>query len=144
MSATPGTTHEVIASCSFCGKANTEVKTLVAGPGVFICNECVDLSVTIVAANADLTADESARLRALALDRTVPEIMDVLPGLARSVARSEAELARWVGRLRDKENDRQQIADVLGTSADDARQRFDLAQPASTPDTHRRGRLPVG
>ena len=27
--------------CSFCAKAQTEVKTLVAGPGVFICDECV-------------------------------------------------------------------------------------------------------
>ncbi len=30
-------------SCSFCGKGNLEVRKLVAGPGVFICNECVDL-----------------------------------------------------------------------------------------------------
>jgi hypothetical protein len=29
--------------CSFCGKAATAVKKLVAGPNVFICNECVDL-----------------------------------------------------------------------------------------------------
>jgi len=130
MSATPAATQEVIASCSFCGKSNTEVKTLVAGPGVFICNECVDLSVTIVAANADVTSEESARLRAQALDRPVPEILNMLPGLARSVARSEAELARWVGRLRDKQTDWEQIAEVLGTSADDARHRFDLAQPA--------------
>lgn len=29
--------------CSFCGKAQEEVKHLVAGPGVFICDECIDL-----------------------------------------------------------------------------------------------------
>jgi hypothetical protein len=34
--------------CSFCGKSQTEVKTLVAGPGVFICDECVQLAQTIV------------------------------------------------------------------------------------------------
>ena len=34
--------------CSFCGKAQTEVKTLVAGPGVFICDECVQLCQAIV------------------------------------------------------------------------------------------------
>ena len=129
MPALPAATQDVIASCSFCGKSTTEVKTLVAGPGVFICNECVDLSVTIVAANADLTSEQSARLRAQALDRPVPEILHMLPGLARSVARSEAELARWVGRLRDRRTDWGQIADVLGTSADDARRRFDQAQP---------------
>jgi hypothetical protein len=28
-------------SCSFCGKGESEVRQLVAGPGVHICNECV-------------------------------------------------------------------------------------------------------
>jgi ATP-dependent Clp protease ATP-binding subunit ClpX len=35
--------------CSFCGKPQTEVVKLIAGPGVFICNECVALCVPIVA-----------------------------------------------------------------------------------------------
>ncbi len=30
--------------CSFCGKDNHQVKKLIQGPTVFICNECVDLS----------------------------------------------------------------------------------------------------
>ena len=34
--------------CSFCGKSQTEVKTLVAGPGVFICDECVQLCRAII------------------------------------------------------------------------------------------------
>jgi ClpX C4-type zinc finger/Glyoxalase superfamily protein len=34
--------------CSFCGKNQHEVKKLVAGPFVFICDECVDLCVDIV------------------------------------------------------------------------------------------------
>src|ERR1700730_8882543 len=34
--------------CSFCGKAQTEVRTLVAGPGVFICEECVPLCRLII------------------------------------------------------------------------------------------------
>ena len=29
--------------CSFCGKSQHEVKKLIAGPSVYICNECVDL-----------------------------------------------------------------------------------------------------
>jgi ClpX C4-type zinc finger len=130
MPATPAATEEVIASCSFCFKPNTAVKRLVAGPGAFICNECVDLSVTIVAATADITSVESARLRAEARDLPVPDMLNMLPGLARSAARAEAELARWVGRLRDKGTDWLQIADVLGTSADDARQRYDRTQLA--------------
>ena len=30
-------------SCSFCGKFTTEVDKMIAGPGVYICNECVEL-----------------------------------------------------------------------------------------------------
>lgn len=35
--------------CSFCGKGQEEVKKLIAGPSVFICNECVDLCNEIIA-----------------------------------------------------------------------------------------------
>lgn len=34
--------------CSFCGKSQDEVKKIVAGPGVYICNECVDLCQQII------------------------------------------------------------------------------------------------
>lgn len=34
--------------CSFCGKSQHEVKKLIAGPAVFICNECVDLCTEII------------------------------------------------------------------------------------------------
>ena len=29
--------------CSFCGKGQDQVRKLVAGPGVFICDQCIDL-----------------------------------------------------------------------------------------------------
>ncbi len=35
--------------CSFCGKSETQVERMVAGPGVYICNECVDLCADILA-----------------------------------------------------------------------------------------------
>ena len=35
-------------NCSFCGKAQNEVKKLIAGPSVYICNECVDLCNDII------------------------------------------------------------------------------------------------
>ena len=34
--------------CSFCGKSQETVKRIIAGPGVYICNECVDLCSSIV------------------------------------------------------------------------------------------------
>ena len=34
--------------CSFCGKSQSEVKKLVAGRGVYICDECIDVCISIV------------------------------------------------------------------------------------------------
>ncbi|MGJ8671471.1 ATP-dependent Clp protease ATP-binding subunit ClpX [Rubritalea sp.] len=34
--------------CSFCGKSHSEVKKLIAGPGVYICDECIDVCSTIL------------------------------------------------------------------------------------------------
>ena len=34
--------------CSFCGKKEGQVKRLIAGPGVFICDECIDLCCEIL------------------------------------------------------------------------------------------------
>ncbi|MCT4396778.1 ATP-dependent Clp protease ATP-binding subunit ClpX [Periweissella beninensis] len=34
--------------CSFCGKSQNEVQKIIAGPGVYICNECVELAQSII------------------------------------------------------------------------------------------------
>ena len=34
--------------CSFCGRSQNEVKRLIAGPGVFICNECVEICSDLI------------------------------------------------------------------------------------------------
>ena len=39
-------------ACSFCGTSGTAARTLVAGPGVFICERCVDLADGVLAGNA--------------------------------------------------------------------------------------------
>jgi len=36
-------------TCSFCGKHQRQVSKLIAGPDVYICNECVDRCVEIIA-----------------------------------------------------------------------------------------------
>jgi ATP-dependent Clp protease ATP-binding subunit ClpX len=41
-------------SCSFCGKAQDEVKKLIAGPAVYICDECIELCKDIIAEEAKL------------------------------------------------------------------------------------------
>ncbi|MFM7499220.1 MAG: ClpX C4-type zinc finger protein, partial [Actinomycetota bacterium] len=34
--------------CSFCGKSQKQVKKLIAGPGVYICDECIELCNEII------------------------------------------------------------------------------------------------
>jgi len=43
-----GPTPQQVLYCSFCGKSQHEVTKLIAGPTVFICDECVDLCVDII------------------------------------------------------------------------------------------------
>jgi ATP-dependent Clp protease ATP-binding subunit ClpX len=43
-----GTTGEKVLYCSFCGKSQHEVKKLIAGPSVFICDECIELCNDII------------------------------------------------------------------------------------------------
>ena len=45
---TTNTSDEKLLYCSFCGKSQHEVKKLIAGPSVFICDECVDLCNDII------------------------------------------------------------------------------------------------
>ena len=47
--------------CSFCGKSHHEVRKLIAGPTVFICNECVELCMDIVSEENKSLASEIAR-----------------------------------------------------------------------------------
>jgi len=43
---TPGGSEQLL--CSFCGKSQRQVKKLIAGPGVYICDECIDLCNEII------------------------------------------------------------------------------------------------
>ncbi|MFZ3137679.1 MAG: ATP-dependent Clp protease ATP-binding subunit ClpX [Thermodesulfovibrionales bacterium] len=56
--------------CSFCGKGHNEVKKLIAGPTVYICNECVDLCNEIIAD----TLHEEAKIPSLPKLPTPKEI----------------------------------------------------------------------
>ncbi|WP_230581708.1 ClpX C4-type zinc finger protein [Bordetella holmesii] len=42
--------------CSFCNKSQHEVRKLIAGPSVFICDECIDLCNDIIREEAQATA----------------------------------------------------------------------------------------
>ncbi|CAB4772438.1 MAG: ATP-dependent Clp protease ATP-binding subunit ClpX [Actinobacteria bacterium] len=61
--------------CSFCGKSQKQVKKLIAGPGVYICDECIDLCNEIIeeelSQNAEVHFDDLPKPR---------EILDYLDG----------------------------------------------------------------
>jgi hypothetical protein len=109
-----------IASCSFCGKANTEVERLVAGPGVYICNECVALSQQIIDA-------KSASVLHVAPWQQVSDVAAVLenlPRIARASVLVEESLTGWVRRARELGATWARIGDALGMTRQSAWARF--------------------
>lgn len=47
-------------NCSFCGKSQKEVKKLIAGPGVYICDECIDLCNDIIVEEKERETPEAS------------------------------------------------------------------------------------
>ena len=61
------------AVCSFCGKSERQVKSMISGPGVYICNECVELAQTII------TEENKATVQSEFTNVPTPkEIVDIL------------------------------------------------------------------
>lgn len=61
-------------SCSFCGKSQKEVMKLIAGPGVYICDECIDLCNVII-------SEEKEREEAGQYSLQVPKPADIMAHL---------------------------------------------------------------
>lgn len=120
-------TESVTTSCSFCDKPSTEVQRLVAGPGVFICNQCVELAVLVVEDAASATPEEATRRRAAYQDPSTEDLLTMLPALVRSADRVETELAASIERLRARGAAWPTIADAAGLSVETTRQRFGKA-----------------
>jgi ATP-dependent protease Clp ATPase subunit len=64
-----------------CDKPDTTVQRFVAGPGVYICNEYIELSAMIVADAAQITPEESSRRRSQYFDRSAEDILATPPDL---------------------------------------------------------------
>ena len=66
-----------ILKCSFCGKTHQQVIKLIAGPGVYICDQCIDLCNTIMVEEVgkphervlDAQIEDAARAAREAVDR---------------------------------------------------------------------------
>lgn len=114
-------TAEETPRCSFCGKAHTEVEKLVAGPGVHICNECVDLAEQIV----DQYRDRPGDLR-LPMWNTLSdaEMLAHIPRVARVADQVETNLRTWVQELRRRGVTWARIGEALGITRQSAWERF--------------------
>ena len=60
--------------CSFCGKSQRQVKKLIAGPGVYICDECIDLCNEII--DEELTTPVALDLESLPKPRDIYAILN--------------------------------------------------------------------
>jgi ATP-dependent Clp protease ATP-binding subunit ClpX len=65
---------EEVLRCSFCGKSQNEVKKLIAGPNVYICNECIDICNEII--NDDEQTEVTTARTALPKPQQIHEFLD--------------------------------------------------------------------
>jgi ClpX C4-type zinc finger len=106
------TTHR----CSFCGKDETDVAHLVAGPGAYICSECVDHCVAVI-------SGRPGDFRSLD-DRTDDELLEDVARIALSRDQVEEAVADRVRRLRERRVTWARIGATLGISRQSAWERF--------------------
>jgi hypothetical protein len=110
----------VIASCSFCGKPNTEVAALVAGPGLYICDECVTLCQQVIAARPAAVPRLAPWQQATDLEA----VLENLPRIAKAAGLVEETLTGWVRRARELGATWARIGEALGMTRQSAWARF--------------------
>jgi len=65
---------EELLCCSFCGKSQNDVRKLIAGPGVYVCNECIDICNEII--NDDEQIDTSAARTTIPKPQEIKNFLD--------------------------------------------------------------------
>lgn len=70
----PDRDSEKLLYCSFCGKSQHEVKKLIAGPSVYVCDECVELCNDII--SEELEEESSTAIRKLPTPMEINTILD--------------------------------------------------------------------
>lgn len=109
--------------CTFCTKPAAMVDRLVAGAGVFICNECVALCSELCALPG---SGPSSTMNTDAL--TDDEILGLLPQIATVATQVEDALNDWVRRLRSRGVSWARIGTALGMARQSAWERFSNEQ----------------
>ncbi len=93
--------------CSFCGKPQEQVRKLVAGPGVYICDECIELCTEIV--EEELGTEEAVEFKEVPKPK---EIMDILGGYVIGQDKAKKSLAVAVYNHYKRVNSQSKIDDV--------------------------------
>jgi hypothetical protein len=106
--------------CSFCLKPGTDVKRLVAGPGVYICDESVDLCRLILDSPPSPPPPMTSWEEILDLDG----VLASLPRMAAAGAQVESNLSRVVQRARELGATWAAIGTSLGIKRQSAWERF--------------------
>ena len=117
-------TRNRVYRCSFCGKAQTEVKTLVAGPGVFICDECVQLCQSIIVKNAATQAPQGVPGSLLPDNAPTENLLKTLAGYNGAFESVDAAMQDIVDILREREVSWASIGQALAVSRQAAWKRF--------------------
>jgi ATP-dependent Clp protease ATP-binding subunit ClpX len=106
--------------CSFCGKSKDAVRKLIAGPGVYICDDCVALCDEIL---AEEHSDEEIELHGLK-EMSDAELLKALDGVAKMTRRVDARFKSTVDELRSRGSSWAKIGETLGISRQAAWERF--------------------
>jgi len=114
--------------CSFCGKSQHEVKKLIAGPAVFICNDCVGLCDKIIAAETEdeimKAAPEAKPNFTKPEQMTTERLLALLASAETTFERVGEQVQRQVDALRDREVSWADIGKALSVSRQAAWRRF--------------------
>ena len=120
--ATPQDPKPVV-RCTFCQKPTHEVDKIVAGPGVYICNECVSLCVEIID-SAPPSSTEMPKRVSWEERLSDDELLAALPGISATSAQVERELATWVRTARGRGITWTRIGGAMGMTRQSAWERF--------------------
>src|SRR5579871_916148 len=100
--------------CSFCGKPAAEVAKLIAGPGIFICNECVALCDKIIADEQNKTQDPAQLLTPETVTKDM--LISILTGYNGAFERVDRTMQEIVDLLREQDVSWATIGEALSVS----------------------------
>lgn len=109
--------------CSFCQRPAPEVDKLIAGPGIYICDQCVRACVEILDQTPPSAGASESQLPSW---QSMPdeELLRRLPRIAAVAAQVEGGLQRWVAEARRRGASWTRIGAALGMSRQSAWERF--------------------